>query len=146
MNNLHTRLAKRRYSTVTLTDGTVVRLRSLTRSEQRQWKTHTKDVAAEQFSDDVLLALCIVDDDGNQVISCEDALTGFFDVWDMADCQALLRGCYELLFVQPITKSAVEDALKNSKATTGNGSSGSNAIGSASRSTNSINDSILTTF
>lgn len=144
--SLHTRLPKRRYSTVTLSDGTVVRLRSLTRSEQRQWKAHTKDVAAEQFSDDVLLSLCIVDDDGNQVISCEDALTGFFDAWDMADCQALLRGCFDLLYVQPITKESLDASLKNSKPTPGNVSSGSSVIDSGSPSTSCMSDSIVTTW
>lgn len=127
--NLETRIGKRRHKTVVLTDGTQVRLRSLLRAEHRQWRNATTGTAAQQFSDDVLIALCIVDDDGNQVISVDDALTGLFDSWDMADCQILLRGCFELCFpsqAEPM-QARVSGALKNSSTTTGNGSSGDSA-------------------
>lgn len=126
MNSLKTRLVKRRFSTVRLADGAVVRLRSLTRSEQRHWQNQTNGEASKQYSDDVLIAMCIVDDEGNQIISCEDALTGFFDQWDMSECQTLLRACIELCHSPPATSinDQVEASLKNLSQTSGSGSSG----------------------
>lgn len=145
--SLKTRLAKRRFKTVTLADGTSVRLRSLLRSEQRQWQESTRDAAARQYSDDVLIAMCIVDDDGNQVISVEDALTGFFDQWDMSECQALLRACLELCYLTPQEPLAdrVGAALKNSNRTSGNGSSGASPDVLESPATNCMSDSTTST-
>ena len=110
--NLLARQVKRRYKTVTLADGEKIRLRSLLRSEQRTWKNQTRDKTAEQYSDDVLLAMCIVDDEGNQRIATQTALEGFFDTWDMAECQILLRAALELNY-PPVAEVSLEAAIKN---------------------------------
>jgi len=147
MNPLKTRIAKRRFATVELSDGMTVRLGSLNRSEQRMWRTLTKDKTSQQFSDDVLLALCICDDDGNQVISVDDALTGFFDQWDMGECMLLLKKCIEVCGLDTESESfgdRVGASIKNLRPTNGNGSAGKQHPDLDSRATNSTTD--LTTI
>ena len=136
MNNFLLRPPVRRYVTIALSDGTPVRLRSMLRSEQRKWKKLTSDGNAKDFSDDVLIAMCIVNENGDQAISCEDALTGAFDDWDMLDCQLLLRACFQLCFPDEQKSASLEAAIKNLKTIHGNGSASGSAEPTVACATN----------
>lgn len=130
-DELRQRKGKRRFTTATLLDGTKVRLRSMLRSEQRKWHKCTKkedgseDESKQQFSDDVLLAMTIVDDEGNPLVSVEEAFQGFFDDWDTADTNILINEAVALSF--PARPTAIADALKKTAETPGNDSSGGSA-------------------
>jgi len=123
----------RRYCIVTLADGSDIRLQSLTRTEQREWRqaTQKKDGTIEpkkhEYSNDVLLAMCIVDETGATVYTVQEALNGIFDLWDTNDAIKLaeVAAAHIGLYVE---RKDVEAALKNSGATPGNGSSGGSSI------------------
>lgn len=127
MTHLGTLTFKRRFVRVTLPDETVIRLRSLYFGETHKWKETARDPVTRRLSDAVLLALSICDDNGNQVVSVDDALTGFFDFWDNAVLERLIAECVRLSVVedksQPIAVQ-VEAALKNLSVTPGSTSSG----------------------
>jgi hypothetical protein len=119
----------RRYCLATLADGSEVRLQSLTRSEQRDWRQSTQkkdgslDPKKQEYSNDVLIAMCIVDDSGSTVYTIEEAINGIFDLWDTADTTLIteVAAAHCRLYVE---RREVEAALKNSGATRGSGSSG----------------------
>jgi hypothetical protein len=128
-DQLRQRSEPRRYRTVTLADGGEVRLRSLTRSEQREWRRATQTKSGEldpkkrEYSNDVLLAYVIVDENGNPVFTVHDALQGVFDDWDAGDCTLLVDAAVDHCRLV-VDKVEVDDAIKNSGETPGNGSSG----------------------
>lgn len=115
-DQLRQRQTPRNYQSVLLGDGSEVRVRSLTRMEQRAWRMATAGKDGEQdpkkaeFSNDVLLAMCIVDDDGNTAFTADEALRGCFDAWDSGDTQAILRAALD---VCGIVRRAPEAAEKN---------------------------------
>ena len=114
---LRLRQGKRRYRDVPLPDGTTVRLQSLLRSERRKWRRITlkDDGSIDQmklpYSDDVLLAMSMIDEQGNLVFSTDEALKGQFDTWDNSDTEVLITECIDLSLVP----SKAGAALKNSE-------------------------------
>ena len=122
--------AARRFTLVDLPTGGTVRVQSLTRLEQREWKKSWRKRNGEldrtkfDFSDDVLLAKSIVDDAGNQVFTPTDAFDGCFDGWDSGDINALLKAVSKLSNLEESADEGVDDAVKNLDATAGNDSSG----------------------
>lgn len=120
---------KRRYCVVPLSDGSDIRLQSLTRTEQREWRQATTkkdgsiDPKKHEYSNDVLLAMCIVDGTGATVYTVDEALNGIFDLWDTADTTKLAEVAAAHVGVY-VERKDLEAALKNSGTTPGNGSSG----------------------
>lgn len=119
----------RRYKDVDLIDGSKVRLQSLTRSEQREWRksTNKKDGSPDpkkiDFSNDILLAMAIVDAEGKPVFTIGDALSGMFDHWDTRDTTILVDAVVDHCGLVADSKE-IEDTLKNSEETPGKDSSG----------------------
>lgn len=119
----------RKFANVSLSDGSVIRLRSLTRAEQREWYRATKkkdgtvDKAKIEYSDDVLLALSIVDDNDQPTFTITEALNGIFDFWATNDTKQLVEVAAELSGLI-VDQAEIDAALKNSAATPGNGSCG----------------------
>ena len=69
---------KRRFSEVTLPDGDTVRIRSLTERERSKYESETLNKKGElnqvKLADAKrrLIALCVVDSDGNAILSADD--------------------------------------------------------------------------
>lgn len=123
---------KRRYRLVKLSDETEVRIQSLTRAEQRAWRkaTQKKDGSIDpktiEYSNDVLMAMVIVDEAGALAFTISDALNGMFDLMDTADTTLLVDAAVDHCGLVADAKE-VDDTKKNSEPTLGNGSSGPNA-------------------
>ena len=123
---------ERRYKEVRLSDGAVVRLQSMTRSEQRTWRksTQKKDGSIDpkriDYSNDILLVMTIVDEKGEPAFTLGDAFGGMFDDWDTADTSILIDAAVDHCGLLVETKET-EDAIKNSDETPGNDSSGVSA-------------------
>ena len=119
----------RRFRLVTLIDGSQVRIQSLNRAEQREWrnavkrKDGTPDPKKLEYSNDILLAMCVVDEEGKQVFTLGDALSGMFDYWDTQDTTVLLDATVDHCGLVADAKE-IEARVKNSEATPGNDSSG----------------------
>jgi len=107
---------KRRFDEVTLGDGTLVRIRSLTREDQRnirkaiQKKDGSEDPNKRNFFADVMLAMSIVGEDDQPIFTVDDALKGIFDAWDTTDATQLVTAVYALNGASEVSP---EDAAKN---------------------------------
>lgn len=114
---------------VPLLDGSTVRIQSLTRGEQREIRSAVKkkdgsvDPKLNEFSNDLLLVRCIVDDNNDRVYTDGDALGGMFDLWDTRDTAVLIDAAIEHTGIL-LDMKEVEARLKNSDSTPGTGSSG----------------------
>lgn len=119
----------RRHYEVPLLDGSTVRLQSLTRGEQREWRKATQkkdgsiDPKKHEYSNDVLLSMVIVDGDGKTVFTVGDALSGMFDLWDTRDTTILTEAAVDHCGLVVDSKET-EAAIKNSEETPGKDSSG----------------------
>lgn len=126
----------RRYRLVTLSDESQVRIQSLTRAEQRAWRKATQkkdgtiDPKTIEYSNDVLMAMVIVDESGALAFTISDALNGMFDQLDTADTTLLVDAAVDHCGLVVDAKE-LDDAKKNSEGTPGNSSSGANENGSA---------------
>ena len=124
----------RRYKDVTLPSGGDVRIRSITRSEHRNWRKSWRkkggdiDFVKLDFSDDMMLALCLVDEDGQQVFTRAEALDGVFDNFDSGDTNVMIAAVnrHTNMDGEP-DKDSIEDAVKNSSETPSSVSSGDSA-------------------
>jgi hypothetical protein len=122
----------RRYKLVTISDGSQVRIQSLTRAEQRELRKATQkkdgspDPKKSEYSNDVLLAMAIVDGDDKTVFTIGDALSGMFDHWDTTDTTILVDAAIDHCGFIADSKE-IDDTLKNSDQTPGNDSSGVSA-------------------
>lgn len=122
----------RRFEDVAIPSGGTVRMRSLKRSEQRAWRQSwiTKGEVNHKrlaFSDDALLAMCLVDESGEPLFTTQEAFDGCFDGLDAADANAMLRVATALSGLGGDDPKKVDDAIKNSDATPGKDSSGVSA-------------------
>jgi hypothetical protein len=120
----------RRTKVVTLNDGATVQIQSINQSEERLWrkswkkKDGTVDHAKFEYSDESLIALTIVDDEGNRPFELDDAYKGIFDLWDTRDIRKIVDESSKLCgLVRDTLEGDVEAAIKNSKETPGNSSS-----------------------
>ena len=126
----------RRYRVVELLDGSEVRIQSLTRAEQREWRKSTQkkdgttDVRKVEYSNDALLAMSIVDEQGGAVFTLGDALSGMFDLWDVRDTTLLVDAIVDHCGLIADAKE-IDAALKNSEETPGKDSSGVSAPATA---------------
>jgi hypothetical protein len=122
--------SERRWDFVTLHDGEQVKLRSITQRELREWrqswkkKDGTVDARKFAYSDEALLALCIVDEEDKPVFTLDDAFKGIFDDWDTQDTGLLIEAASKLCrLTRDSVDEDVESAIKNSQETPGNSSS-----------------------
>lgn len=126
---------ERRFLTVELPSGGEMRLRSLKRSEIRQWRRSwinskgNVDARKLEYSDDCLLAMTLVDADGNPLFTVKEAQDGVFDDLDGADSAMLIDETIELNKLGRRQEQKAEAALKNSEETRGNDSSGDSSGG-----------------
>ncbi len=121
----------RRYKDVTLPSGGDVRIRSITRSEHRNWRKSWRKKGGEidlqklDFSDDMMLAMCLVDEDGKQMFTRSEALDGVFDNFDSGDTNVMVAAVNRHTNMDGETdQNSVDDAVKNSQETPSNDSSG----------------------
>tara|TARA_Y100000310_G_scaffold246825_1_gene252224 strand:- start:2068 stop:2499 length:432 start_codon:yes stop_codon:yes gene_type:complete len=124
----------RRYRIVPLPTGGEIRIRSITRGEQRRWrKTWRKkdgdiDRDKVEFMDDLMLAMCVVDGAGDLVFTQKEALDGIFDDFDGGDTNVMVAAVNRHNSMDgELHGTAIDDAVKNSGETPGNGSSGDSA-------------------
>lgn len=120
---------RRRFKTVPLlfSPDITVRIRSLTNSEMRSIKRLFVDKAynvvmsiADRMQQ-MLVAWCVVDDNGERQFTNEDALGAGMDEIDGAVLNHLYSECKTWTgFAADSDWSAIEDAAKNSNATTAN--------------------------
>lgn len=128
---------ERRFVEVPLPSGGDVRVRSLKRAEHRAWrksfqkKNGDLDVDKFEYSDDVLIAMSLVDDKGAELFSIKDALGGCFDDLDDADVNAIRGAVTKLNNMNALNRNEIEAAVKNSEATPGNDSSSDSAVATA---------------
>lgn len=130
--------AKRRYDYVDLADGRV-RIRSMTTGEMRALRASMLDRRGElnrKRSDrlrELLICKCACDDDGNLLLTEDDALGTAFDEIDGAVTTQLFIKCKAHTgFTEDEDFQAIEDAVKNSAE--GNGQPSSSDLPSASGS------------
>ena len=76
--------------------------------------------------------MCVVDENGDQVFSKQDALNGVFDGFDMADANAMIGAVTAHNRFAGDEDNDLGDAVKNSSATDGNDSSGAQPVASDS--------------
>lgn len=114
---------KTRYTTIDVPVLGPVRLRSLTTREMRELRDSFVDEKGKptkrlDYVNELLVASCIVDDDGNRVVSDEDATGGVFDDVDGGAFATLIQAArkHTNYAADPDWK-AIEDAAKNSAAT-----------------------------
>lgn len=120
---------KRRYCLAHLVDGSDVILQSLATTEKREWRQSTLkkdgsiDPKKHEYSNDVLLAMTIVDATGATAYTVDEALNGIFDLWDTGDTTRLaeIAGAHCGVYVE---RKDVEAALKNCAMTPGSNFSG----------------------
>jgi len=116
-NELFTGVPKRRFRTVTLpVMGATVRIQSLTEREFSGYQAasfnNKGQIRPTGMRDATrrLIALCLVDDDGNRV--CGSEQVSQLAEWDSADTQFLYGQCAEHC---GINSDDIEDLVKNSK-------------------------------
>lgn len=119
----------RRFKLVTIPTGGEVRLRNMTTSEMRALRASllTKDgkmiASRADRIQQLLVAACVVDDDGNRLFTDDDALGATMDELDGAVMSCLFAEAKAWTgFGADSDWSAIEDAAKNSNATSANGS------------------------
>jgi len=122
--------ASRRFKDVHLPTGGTARLRNLSTSEMRSLRGSllSKDGKLIQSRADriqqLLVAWCLVDDAGNRILTDDDATGNAMDDIDGAVVACLFAEAKAWSgFGSDSDWSAIEDAAKNSNATTASGSS-----------------------
>lgn len=117
----------RRFKSVKLPTGGEVKIRSLSTSEMRAFRASFTDRKGETITErlqrlqELLIAQCVCDDAGARELTDAEALNGAFDDVDGADSACLFHACKHWTgFGVDDDFSAIEDARKNSEATTGN--------------------------
>lgn len=98
---------ERRYETERLPNGDVLRGRTLLRGERRRRRKFLQDNRGQldrdkaAYVDDVFAAYHLCDDDGELILTPEEALDGFFDDWSDEYVDALLRLLRKLQDAEP---------------------------------------------
>lgn len=112
-----------RYITIDVPIVGPVRVRSLSAGEMRTLRETFVDKKGEATDrlnrvNELLVANCIVDEDGERVISDADAMSGVFDDVDGGAFASLSMACRKHTnFASDPDWKAIEDAAKNSVAT-----------------------------
>lgn len=113
---------KRRYKTLRLPTGDDVTIQSLTAAEMRTFRESLADKKGELIKErgekfnELLLALCLVDDHKQVMFTEADAMGGAFDQLDGLVILKLAEECREWTgFKGDSDFSAIEDAIKNSE-------------------------------
>lgn len=118
---LEKRKGKRRFKTYPIGDGEA-RFGSMDGRARRQWRNFARtddgkvDHEKLQYSDDVLIALSLVDADSNPLYSVAEALKGCFDDYDSPDLQAMVDAAVDINGLGGSTPG-VDKTLKNSETT-----------------------------
>lgn len=116
---------RRRFKEVLLPgSGDTARIRSLTTGEMRQLRSSLVDKKGELIRkrgdrlSQLLIAACLVDDQGNRVLTDDDAMSDAFDSVDGATVSMLFAECKQWTgFGSDTDWSAIEDSAKNSEET-----------------------------
>ena len=97
----------RKYATETLPDGSELRGRTLLRSDYRKQRKFLQDKKGEfdkaksEYIDDVFFAFRLCDDNGDLLVTPEEALAGFFDDWNDDYVAAATRLLAKLRNIEP---------------------------------------------
>lgn len=115
---------ERRIKDVPLPNGMTARIQHLTAGEMRQLRTSLMDKKGELIRkradrlQELLVSRCLVDEQGNRMLTDEDAMSAEMDALDGALVAALFRECRDWTgFAADADWQAIEDAAKNSEST-----------------------------
>ncbi len=118
---------KRRFKLIDLPGGGQARIRSLSSGEMRDFRRsmlNPQGKLIKSRSDnmhELLIAQCLVDDEGNRLFTDEDAMSSSFAEIDGSLVSVLSSECRSWTgFGTDPDWSAIEDAAKNSEPTSGN--------------------------